>query len=118
MNNRVGRAGVILLLFLVSTTSFASSFTGPIQSLMSLKPANGPTRTVVTFLEASTGCVAFQGYAFENSDTGIGKVWTSFLLTAYSLGKAITIIGDGTCHTYPDIAQPGLYEGIQRIDLR
>jgi hypothetical protein len=54
---------------------------------------------------------------FENGDIGIGKVWTSLLLTAYSLGKDVTIVGDGVCHTYPDLDPSTTLEGVSRIEL-
>jgi hypothetical protein len=67
---------------------------------------------------AATSCGVAGWYAFENGDTGVGKIWTSFLLTAYSLGKDVTIVGDGICHTYSDLGSSQTLEGVSRVNLQ
>lgn len=119
MNIRMGLAAITFLALLASTTCFASSVTGPIQILRSLKPANGgPARIAIMITGAATGCSVTGWYAFENGDTGVGKVWASFLLTAYTLGKDITVVGDGVCHTYSDLGPTTTLEGVGRVELQ
>lgn len=110
---------ISFILLLVSMEVSATDITGPIQILRSVNPSNGgPGRTLVMITGAATTCIPNNWYAFENGDTGIGKVWTSFLLTAYSLGKDVTIIGDGICHGYSDL-EPGVtLEGVRRVELK
>ena len=108
----------IFFLLLVSVAIYASDVTGQIEQLRNINPGNGePGRIVVAITGATTGCTSPSRYTFANSDTGIGKVWTSFLLTAYSLGKDVTIEGDGVCRTYPGIL-PNTMEGVSTIELR
>jgi hypothetical protein len=118
MTIRIGVITSILLLLLAPATIHASQVTGPIQTLRGVNPGNGgPGRTAVMITGAATGCSTPSWYVFENGDTGIGKVWTSLLLTAYSLGKDVTIVGDGVCHTYPDLDPSTTLEGVSRIEL-
>lgn len=119
MTIRIGVIFSVLLLALASATIHASEVTGPIEILRGVNPGNGgPGRTAVMVTGAATGCSVTTWYVFENGDTGIGKVWTSLLLTAYSLGKDVTIVGDGVCHTYPDLGSSVTLEGVSRIELR
>lgn len=118
MTIRIGVIPSILLFLLAPATIQASEITGPIQTLRGVNPGNsGPGRVAVMVTGAATGCSAPSWYVFENGDTGIGKVWASLLLTAYSLGKDVTIVGDGVCHTYPDLAPTTTLEGVSRIEL-
>lgn len=107
-----------LLLACASAAIQASDVTGPIEVLRGHNPPSGaPGRIAVRVTGAATSCGVTDWYVFENGDTGIGKVWTSLLLTAYSLGKDVTILGDGVCHTYPDAGTATL-EGVNRVELR
>ena len=113
-------ATLSLLLFLLApATIYASQVTGPIKTLRGVNPGNGGAGRIaveITGTSPPNGCSVSDWYVFENGDTGIGKVWTSLLLTAYTLGKDVTIVGDNICHTYSDLPLTTL-EGVKRIDL-
>ena len=112
------RAGAFfsMLLLLAPATISASQVTGPVQKLLVNGGGTIPITITVTVTGAVTACTASGSYMFEYADTGIGKVWTSLLLTAYSLGKDVTISGNGDC--YGSFGGTLTSEGIQRIELR
>lgn len=120
MNIRTSAIFYALITSIISASAYAlepSQTTGPIKYLRVVNPGNGlPGRVAVSVLGAINPPCTANVYVFENGDTGIGKVMTSFLMTAYSLGKNVTIIGDGVCHTYSDVGSTPL-EGVSKIEL-
>ena len=97
------RLFLILFLFLIFTNAFAGSATSGTLSTVHtfasgqvLVYTNGSRSDVPT-------CATIQPARFAiNGNTAGGKVLAAAVLTAYSLGKRVTIIGNGTCDVYGD----------------
>ncbi|MFC1644692.1 hypothetical protein ACFL08_01540 [Patescibacteria group bacterium] len=101
---------VTFALLLMAGSAFASSYEGVVLTLR-LQEINGVTRNSVFLGDSYTSCSTSDWFAYDDADTGIGKLWTSTLLLAYNQGKTVTIIGNGVCDQYG-------VEGISSIDVK
>ncbi|MFC1645511.1 hypothetical protein ACFL08_05825 [Patescibacteria group bacterium] len=99
----------VIFVLLVTGTAMATTYEGPVVT-MRLQEINGVTRSSV-FLGASyTACSTSDWFAYDDSDTGIGKLWTAIISIAYAQGNDIRIVGNGVCDQYG-------VEGISYIDV-
>ena len=99
----------------------ATDFTGIVQQL-NVRQGTAGARVTFSMAGLETGC-AGQGsgsYAFDNADVGLGKVWSSQILLAYTQGKAITVWGTGDCVVFqnPDNTTTPGTETVKMLILR
>lgn len=122
MNIRARDVLCTALITISSASAFATQITGPIQNLKVVN-SSGSSGRVQFRISTSVGTAGLCSgvpagvYGFENPDTGIGKVMVSTLLTAYSLGKDVTIVGDDTCHLFVELPASSVLEGVKQIQL-
>jgi hypothetical protein len=79
--------------------SNASTFEGVIEKIQISAGASTVRVSIYVALHGSP-CVHPNWFAFENADSGIGKVWTAALLAAHAAGKTVLITGTGSCDGY------------------
>lgn len=73
----------------------ASTFEGTIEKIV-FSAGQTPVRVSIFVASHTSPCDA-NYYAYENADTGLGKLWTSAALAAYATKKTVTIVGSGVC---------------------
>lgn len=93
---------ITALLLIATSTSFATTFSGPIiDVLSSASPANPSTNTRVSiFVNGATSCSAYGLYSYDEPSGGLAATWMANLLAAIALGRSITVYGTGTCDPY------------------
>jgi hypothetical protein len=99
-----------LCLTLVQPQAYASTVTGTVQTIRVNTGSGNVVRVSIEML-GDTACPFNGWYAFEQADSGVGKLWTDLAMTASQSGKQLIITGTDTC----DIWQ---VEGVANIDLK
>ncbi|MCY1035310.1 hypothetical protein OV207_27940 [Corallococcus sp. BB11-1] len=96
--NAMRWASFLTVLALLPGLAYASEFVGPIGAgAEGLRFSAGTASPRVAVAVAkSTSC---QGpwYAYENADTGLGRLWTATLTEAQAQGRHVRIVGNGVC---------------------
>ena len=108
----------VLFTFLSGAPTFATETTGTVQEVRVREGENG-ARVAFMLTGTQTSCQAWGFYAFENAETGTGRLWTALLFAAYEQGRTVTVIGSGTCVSYanPDGSASPAIEGVKMIEL-
>lgn len=113
-----GLVGSFVLL--AAPMAFASINTGLIETLrintntQGNNPDSGSPRvSVILTGNQATSCPnkGFPGYAYNNANTGIGRLRTDGLLAAYKSNQQVIIVGTGNCDEFG-------VETINFIDLK
>jgi hypothetical protein len=88
----------LTVLALLSGVAHASEFVGPIgagaEGLRFSAGASSPR--VAVAVARSTSCKG-PWYAYENADSGLGRLWTETLTEAAAKGQNVRIVGTGVC---------------------
>lgn len=92
----------------IPDTGLQPSYTGPVQTLR-FNSGTSPARVSI-FVGQSNACGGWW-YAFENADSGKGKLWVAALLAAKAQGKTVGIGGNGVCDGWN-------IEGVSYIDVQ
>ncbi|MFC1645450.1 hypothetical protein ACFL08_05485 [Patescibacteria group bacterium] len=92
---------ILTIIAILSMTGFAiaSEYEGTVLT-MKTQSINGVTRNSIFLGDSYTFCSTSDWFAYDNADTGIGKIWTASLLVAYEQGKTVKIEGNGVCDQY------------------
>lgn len=93
---------------LMAEPVMATTYTGSVQTLRF--NAGTSAARVSIYVGQPTACGAWW-YAFENADSGKGKLWTAALLAAKAQGKTVSISGTGVCDAWN-------IEGVSYIDVQ
>ncbi|MFC1645540.1 hypothetical protein ACFL08_06000, partial [Patescibacteria group bacterium] len=89
----------IFFTLLATSTVIASEYEGTVLTMKS-QEINGVTRNSIFLGDSYTICATSDWFAYDDADTGIGKIWTAKLLVAYGEGKTVKIEGSGVCDQY------------------
>ena len=89
----------LLVIALGSAAAYPSTYTGPLQQVLSQVSQTTPGNTRVSiFTGAVTSCSGYPGvYSFDLPSASALSTWTATLLSAIAAGKNVTINGSGTC---------------------
>ena len=92
---------MILATVLFPLLSYSSEFEGTIKEVQ-VSPGSSPVRVSIFVGPRGSECTGSGGnwYAYENGDIGIGKIWTSAVVTAYAATKTVKIAGTDTCDEF------------------
>lgn len=102
MKREMKKTAAISFAFVLSAifkVSSASSFEGIIQQVQ-INPGASPVRVSIFVASHGSPCAMGNWFAYEDGDTGIGKIWTAAVLSAYATGKTVSIVGTNTCDPY------------------
>jgi len=72
---------MVFCLLLGSSAAYATTLSGQVQEIRA-DALSGPARISIK-LAGDTACQTHGWFAFDNADTGIGKIWTDIALSAY-----------------------------------
>ena len=101
-------AALSLTTMLMVAPVMASTYTGTVQTL---RFSSGATAARVSVSSTQVTSCGAGWYAFENADSGLGKVWTAALMVAKAQGKTIVITGTDVCDAWN-------IEGVSYIDVQ
>ncbi|MFC1644919.1 hypothetical protein ACFL08_02745 [Patescibacteria group bacterium] len=89
----------VIFALLMTGTAVASNYEGTVDT-MKMQDINGVTRNSIFLGGVYTPCATGDWFAYDDADTGIGKIWTAALLLAYEQEKTVFIEGSGVCDQY------------------
>ena len=100
-----------LCLMLVQSEAYATTLTSVVRTVR-VNVGASPVRMSIQMVGVSKCASGPEGFfAFENANTGIGRLWSDLAIAASKGGKQLTISGTGTCDQFG-------VEGVSFIDLK
>lgn len=97
--NKFVAIGLAFSLSALCKTSGASTFEGTPQ-LVQINPGTSVARVSIFAGPHGSPCSLGDWFAFENADSGVGKLWAAAVLSAYAAEKKIVVVGTGSCDSY------------------